>query len=300
MAVLSLKGTPREALQAIIVAENPGLAKFPIDQFVLGRPKVQHEDRTSLQVIGNSGTANQQLMSGNLQVFYNRVDILRLLRNLKPLPVFGSTSVHGVLPTMAKYWGIEIDPLFVEDTPIDPAKDFFMLKFIDDQYVVRQSTVAVDMVWSDTVDIASLWRSTALNGLSLPWPYPKALNALWATTELSGLATPDLVFNMPEHSKRWEATDAVDAAWLAARTVDGPYAPADLVRVVLAACKQSMPWVCVENENTPWNLWASSIVYNDPATGDLAKAYSSMIKIRPNSVYFHEGVGDISIYYTAE
>lgn len=300
MAVVSLKGTPREALLAIIVAENPELAKFPQEWLRFGPPKVQHADRTVLQIIGDAGTSSQQQMSGNLRAFYNRVDMIRLIQNQKPLPVYGATTIHGMLPAMAKYWGIELDPQLVEDGPLPTELGTVVVRFLDDQYLIKQSTVAIEFTWSDTVDIASLWRSTALDGLALPWPYPKSVRELWPTTELSGLAMPDLVFNMPEHSKRWDVTTAESVAFAAGRVVDGPYSPDALVRTVLEACKHAMPWVCVEHEQTAWNLWASTIVYNGPADGELAMAYTHVLRIRPNRTYFHEGTGDISIYYNAE
>lgn len=300
MAVVSLTGTPRQALQQLIVAENPGLGVFPLDQFTLGRPREQFQRRTSLQILGRAGKANEQLMSGNRTVFYNRVDLAHLVQGQHPLPVFGSTTTHGVLLAMAKYWGIVISPEFVVDEPIDTQSGQVTLRFLDDQYLVMQSSVTFAIKWSDTVDIASLWRSTALDGLQLPWPYPKPLRTVWANTELSGLAMPDLVFNMPEHSKRWDVTTPASVEFAASRVVDGPYSPELLASVMREACKSAMPWVCVEHEQTKWNLWASSIVYNGPADGELALAYTHVLRIRPNRTYFHEGTGDISIYYTVE
>lgn len=300
MAVVSLVGTPRQALQQLIVDENPGLGVFPIDQFTLGRPREQFQRRTSLQILGRAGKSSEQLMSGNVTVFYNRVDIAHLVYGQHPLPVFGSTTTHGVLLAMAKYWGIEISPEFVADEPIDTSASQVTLRFLDDQYLLMQPSVTFSMSWSDTVDIAAQWRSTKLDGLPLPWPYPNPLSTLWSVAALPGLATPELVFNMPEHSKRWDVTTAESVAFAASRVVDGPYSPEALVRTVREACKNAMPWVCVEHEQTPWNLWASSIAYNGPADGEMAIAYTHVLRIRPNSAYFHEGTGDISIYYTVE
>lgn len=300
MAIVTLQGTPSQALRSVLLEENPRLGELSPSMLRLGLPKQQAGRRTSLQIIGDAGTAVQAQVSGNLIVFYNRVDMEQLTRGQKPLPVFGGTRIHSVLTAMSRYWGIQIDPQFVQDGELDTEADHVTLTFLDNQTLIMQPSVTFSMQWSDTVDIASMWRLTALDGLSLPWPYPQSLSSVYADTALSGLAMPELVYNMVEHSKRWEALATEDVAWLTTRTVGGAYAPADLVRVLAAASQGAMPWQCTETEKGAWNLWGSSIVYNGVAEGDLAKAYTHMLKIRPNSVYFHEGTGDISIYYTAE
>lgn len=300
MAVVTLVGTPRQALQNLLIAENPGMAQWPLDYITLGTPKQQLGCRTSLNIVGRAGKSVEALMSGNSTVFYNRVDMDQLTRGQHPLLVHGSTTAHGMLGALADQWGIVLDPAFVLDAPINTAGNTVTLTFLDNQSLIMQSSVTIPMIWSETIDLAGLWRTTKLNGLPLPWAYPENLATLWSVQALPGLAMPELLFSMPEMSKRWAVSDAVNTEFLATRVVDGSYSPSALVLALNTACSGAIAWQCVEHENTPYNIWGCSIVYNGPASGELAMAYSHMIKFRPNSVYFHEGVGDISIYYTAE
>lgn len=298
MAIITLRGSPAQVLKEIIVAENPQLAEFPVTQFLLGTPLVQHGTRTMLNIVGNAGDVNTVSLSGNVEIFYNRIDLEKLIAGQHPLPINGVTSTHDVLATIGDIWGIVIDPQLVLSEPVQKDAPVVTLKFLDNKYLFIQDAVSIPVSWNNHIDISSLWRSTELEGLALPWPYPINIRSIWSVTELSGLEMPTLLYDMQKLSAEYTILPGTwGHRYCNFKKAGDDYAPQYLKDLMLLATNNTIPWETKNNEMLPWNLWGAEFVYNGPATDGI---HDHELRIRPNSTYFHEGVGDISIFYTKE
>lgn len=296
MSIVSLTGTPLQCLMHLLMSENPGINQFPPEWYTFGTPRAQGGIRTALNVVGVSGKRSDPQLSGIRTVFYNRVDLDRLTKNLKPLTVHGATSTHAVLAPLADHWGIELSSELVVDAPVVPDATEVTLVFKNHEYLLLQDTLTLPIDWSDSIDLGTLFIVPGLNGFDPPWPYPVTLPGLFTAPELVGFSYPKLKFELAEVSKYWHVDDVAIADWLATRTVDGPYSPNALVEAVATACPQ-YPWQCVESELQAYNLWGSVITYNGPATGVLATTYTRVFKLRVHSTYCLEASGELSIYY---
>lgn len=297
MAIVSLLKPPKEQLFDFIYRENQELREFPLDWHQLGDPVVQHAARTKLTVIGDAGKHNEPRLSGIRNVFYTRVDLEQLLQRQKPLIVYGASTKRALLVFMAAQWGIELNPELVVDGPLDPLDAVTTLTFQNHELLIVQDSVEIHYVWSDLTDVSALLTTPNLAGYDLPWPYPEYIATKLTVSELSGYALPSIVMWLPEVSRYWAVEDTTISQWLSERIVSGPYSPNTLTLAVSMASGGTYQWQCVDNENTPYNLWGSEIVYNGPSEGPMASLYSQVLRLRTNSTYMHQGLGDILIHY---
>lgn len=297
MAIVSLLGEPQARLFEIIYRENPELREFPLDWYQLSEPKVQVGARTRLALIGDARKHTDPRLSGVRNVFYNRVDLSQLIRHQKPLIVYGATTKRALTTYMGRQWGIELDPSLIVDGPIDPDGTELTLTFQNHKYLLVDDELTFQYVWADTTAIETLFNTTQLPGHELPWPYPTSLKTLFETDRLNGMAAPSLLMHMPTVSQYWMVFDPTIVEWLASRVVGGSYSPNTLVAAVSLASNGAYSWQCVDTENAQYNLWASEIVYNGPSEGVMSTIATHVLKLRPNTTYYHQGIGEILIHY---
>lgn len=299
MAIVSLLKPPKEQLFDIIYSENPELREFPLDWHQLGDPVVQHGARTRLSIVGNAGRHSDPQLSGIRNIFYTRVDLAQLLQQQKPLVVYGALTKRALTVFMAAQWGIEINPELIVDGPVESTATSVTLTFQNHELLILQDSIELQYIWSDVTDVGALLTVPALLGHDLPWPYPTHVNTTLTVEQLPGYPLPDITMWLPAVSMYWAVSDPAISLWLSVREVSGAYSPNQLVLAVSAASGGAYPWQCVDNENTPYNLWGSEIIYNGPAEGAMSSLYDSVIRIRTNGTYLHQGSGDIIIHYNS-
>ena len=297
MAIVSLLGAPQARLFEIIYDENPELREFPLDWYQLSEPKVQVGARTRISLVGDARKHSEPRLSGIRNVFYNRVDLTQLIRHQKPLIVYGATTKRSLTAYMARQWGIELNPELIVDGPIDPDGTELTLTFQNHKYLLVDDALTFQYVWAETTAVETLFTEPMLSGHDLPWPYPTALKNLFEVDQLNGLAAPSLLMHMPTVSRYWAVFDEATAQWLASREVGGSYSPNTLVAAVVMASSGAYPWQCVDSENAQYNLWASEIVYNGLSEGVMSSIATHVLKLRPNTTDYHQGIGEILIHY---
>lgn len=293
MAYINLAGSARDVLKRIIAEENPGFETIP-DFYTFGSIVPGVGTRTSVSLVGNPGKESEVRASGIRTIQYNRADLQPALSNQKPLAVYGCTTTHEILNVIGNIWGIVIDPSFVVNEEIIDVPDVVKLTFVNHEQVIMNASVDVSVSWSNEVDINTIFKITDIAGPTAPWPYPIYIADIFTVLEVAGPTPPDVQLNMSAVSQHWHVHDPELVRWAIARTVSGPYVQASLVEMLQYAAPQ-YPWKCVDNEMATFNLWGATITYNGVSTD--STLFTHVIKIRVNTTYFHEGIGEISVYY---
>ncbi|MGL5377047.1 MAG: hypothetical protein ACRDAT_01915 [Cetobacterium sp.] len=293
MAIVNLMGADDLILMRSIIAENPKVNALPgMPQFGAVRPGVGV--RTSINLVGNPGTVAEAAVSGVRTVQYNRVDLTHLVAHQRPMMVYGCETTHDVLRLMAKNWGIEIDPRYVVSEALVADSDTVTLTFQNHNRILINDAVSFSVSWSNLIDVSTRFTESYLDGFVPPWSYMRNLAHIFTESYLDGFTYPSLTMNMEALSEFWHVHDTEMVKWITTRSASGPYSQSALLSLFNEAAPQ-YPWTFLDSEIADYNLWNTVIVFN--GASNKYKMFNSVIQLRVNTTYFHQGSGIVSIYY---
>lgn len=245
MPILDLSAGQKQRLLTAMLGENPAMATLPAAYFDFTPTLV--DGGAQVKVVGRQGRIHEGL-TGKRLLRYPQFDLSLYFKNIPVVvALYRPTSMHEVLPLLAKQYGLVIDPSFVIDDPLTEVDGPITLRFVEGALLFKQPSFVLTLKIRPTpaqpIDLSTYITSGLLSGFG-------------SAVQL----------NLTEITKGW-TTDPSYNEWLAARTVGGPY-EANGLAAVINASNVFGTWVCQDTQK-PLNLWNTYIAYNgnidDPA-----------------------------------